>query len=127
MANDDSATVAEGSFVTTVNVLANDTDSDTTLTPAMITGFTQGANGTVVSNGDGTFTYTHDGSETTSDSFTYTINDGEFSSTATPVNTVTVTPVNDAPVANRRQRDGSRGQFCHDGQRGAGKRHRTPR
>lgn len=76
VAADDVATVVEGGAVTTASVLGNDTDPDNSLTAATITGFTQGANGTVVDNGDGTFTYTHDGSETTSDSFTYTIDDG---------------------------------------------------
>ena len=33
------------------------------------------ANGSLLDNGDGTVTYTHNGSETTSDSFTYTIED----------------------------------------------------
>ena len=93
------ATVLEGGFVTTVNVLLNDTDADTTLTAAMITGFSQGANGTVVSNGDGTFTYTHNGSETLSDSFTYTINDGAGGTDTATVN-ITVTAQNDAPTAN---------------------------
>src|SRR5207247_882795 len=55
----------------------------------------------------GTVSYSHDGSETTSDSFTYkacdngTTNgspDGKCSGTATV--SITVTPVNDAPAAN---------------------------
>jgi VCBS repeat-containing protein len=94
----DIATVAEGGTVTTASVLGNDTDPDNTLTAANITGFTQGANGTVVYNGDGTFTYTHNGSETTSDSFTYTIDDGA-GGIATATVAITVTPVNDPPVA----------------------------
>ena len=98
VAVDDVATVAEGAAVTTVNVLGNDSDFDNTLTAANITAFTQGTHGSVVSNNNGTFTYTHDGSETTSDAFTYTINDGA-GGTDTATVTVTVIPVNDPPVA----------------------------
>src|SRR3989442_5811578 len=56
---------------------------------------------------DGSFSYSHDGSETTTDSFTYktcdngTTNgspDAKCSGTATV--SITVTPVNDPPVAN---------------------------
>jgi len=52
----------------------------------------------VVVNGDGTVSYTHDGSETNSDIFTYTIRDagGNVSNTAT-VSLVAI-PVNDAPT-----------------------------
>ena len=63
-----------------------------------ITGFSQGLHGSVVDNGDGTFTYTHDGSETTSDSFTYIVDDGA-GGTATATVNVTVTAVNEAPTA----------------------------
>ena len=48
-------------------------------------------------NADGSFTYVHDGSETTSDIFTYKANDGSLDSNVATV-TITVTPVNDAPV-----------------------------
>ena len=94
-----SATVSEGGSVTTVNVLVNDSDVDSTLTAASIASFSQGTNGSVVYNGDGTFTYTHNGSETTADSFTYTIDDGS-GGTATATVNITVNAVNDAPVAN---------------------------
>ncbi len=48
---------------------------------------------------DGTFTYTHDGSENFTDSFVYELSDGVFTDTATV--TITITSVNDnAPVAN---------------------------
>ena len=104
VANDDAATVAEGGAVTTLNVLANDSDVDSTLTPASITGFSQGAHGSVVYNNDGTFTYIHDGSETAADSFSYTIDDGA-GGTATATVNVTITPVNDAAVVSADVRD----------------------
>ena len=100
VAVDDVATVVQGAAVTTVNVLGNDSDPDNTLTAASITAFTQGMHGSVVSNNNGTFTYTHDDSETISDAFTYTIVDGA-GGTATATVTIIVTPVNDAPVGGR--------------------------
>ena len=48
-------------------------------------------------NPDGSLVYTHDGSETTGDSFTYRADDGLATSDPATV-TITVTPVNDAPV-----------------------------
>ena len=99
VANGDAATVAEGGAVTTVNVLANDSDADSALTAASITAFTQGGNGSVVYNNDGTFTYTHNGSETTSDSFTYTIDDGAGGTATTAVSLTVNAPVNQAPVS----------------------------
>ena len=58
-------------------------------------------NGSVVVNVDGTVTYTHDGSETTSDTFEYTIKDngGTVLTSNTATVNVLVTPVNDVPVA----------------------------
>jgi LPXTG-motif cell wall-anchored protein len=55
--------------------------------------------GSLTINADGTFTYIHDGSETLSDSFTFRVFDGEFYSEKALVS-ITITPVNDAPVAN---------------------------
>ncbi|MGE0798665.1 MAG: Ig-like domain-containing protein [Lautropia sp.] len=99
VAANDTAGTTEGTPVTTGNVLANDTDVDDTLTAASITGFTQAANGTVVNNGNGTFTYTPNPSFEGGDSFTYTITDvGGLSSTATV--TITVSEANEAPVAS---------------------------
>ena len=55
-------------------------------------------NGILVNNNDGTFSYTHNGSETTSDSFYYIVFDGEYFSD--PVKgEITITAVNDAPIA----------------------------
>jgi len=49
-------------------------------------------------NGNGTFSYTHDGSETTSDSFTYKANDGTVDSNTAATVSITITAQNDAPV-----------------------------
>src|SRR5207253_3550580 len=106
-ASNDGATVDEGGGVTVrdgtaVSVLANDTDAEgNTLTATKLS---DPAHGSVTLNANGTFSYSHDGSETSSDSFTYktcdngTTNgspDGKCSGTATV--SITVTPVNDAP------------------------------
>ncbi|QEY14502.1 tandem-95 repeat protein [Cellvibrio sp. KY-GH-1] len=94
----DSFTVAEGGTLTgaAYDVLLNDTDADgDSLTAVLVSG---PANGTLVLNANGTFTYVHNGSETTSDSFTYKVNDGTVDGNTVTV-TINVTPVNDAPVA----------------------------
>ena len=94
VAGDDSATTDEGGSVTTF-VLSNDADADGDV--LTVTGVTQGSNGTTTLNPDGSVTYTHNGSETTSDSYTYTVSDGNGGSDSATVS-ITVTPVNDAPV-----------------------------
>ena len=97
----DSATVAEGGTVTVLasaaaSVLANDTDGESNALAAILVAGP--AHGALVLNGDGSFSYTHDGSETASDSFTYKANDGTADSNTVTV-AITVTPVNDPPVA----------------------------
>ena len=98
----DAITVAEGGTVTVLDsgvfsVLANDTDADgDALTAILVAG---PANGTITLNANGTFSYTHDGSETITDSFTYKANDGTSDSNTVTV-TITITPVNEPPVAN---------------------------
>ncbi|HQR06989.1 MAG TPA: Ig-like domain-containing protein [Gemmatales bacterium] len=94
----DAATVAEGSTVT-VKVASNDTDSDGTLDLTSIVITQQPAHGSLVVNNDGTVKYTHDGSETTTDSFKYTIKDNVGATSNAATVTITVTAVNDAPVA----------------------------
>lgn len=71
----DTASGLPGQPITSIAVLANDSDADhDTLT---ITSFTQGAHGTVANNGNGTLSYTPAGGFTQgTDSFTYTISDG---------------------------------------------------
>ena len=78
-------------------VLDNDTDTEgNTLSATVLTG---PANGTLTLNTDGSFDYTHDGSETTSDSFTYTVSDGNGGSDTATV-TLNINAINDDPVAN---------------------------
>jgi len=96
---DDTATVAEDSTASAIDVLANDTNAGGG--PVSITSVTQPANGTVAITGGGSgLTYVPDANYcneppgTTPDTFTYTLNGG---STATV--SVTVTCVDDLPVA----------------------------
>jgi VCBS repeat-containing protein len=100
VADDDTYSVDEGSTLTVAapGVLDNDTDLDVgdILTATLVSDV---SNGTLTLNADGSLTYVHDGSETTSDSFTYQAYDGSDLSNVATVN-ITVNPVNDAPVAN---------------------------
>ncbi len=95
MANDDSATTDEDIPVT-IDVLANDTDVDgDTLT---VDSVTQPANGTATNNGINV-SYEPALNFNGTDGFTYTLSDGH-GGTDTATVTVTVEPVNDAPVAH---------------------------
>ncbi len=106
VAVDDGATVAEGGTVTELDsaetsVLANDSDPENDNLTVTTTPVSSPSHGSLTLNDDGTFSYTHDGSETTSDSFTYEVcDDGSPSECATAMVNITVTPVNDPPVAN---------------------------
>ncbi|MBN1342770.1 MAG: tandem-95 repeat protein, partial [Phycisphaerae bacterium] len=83
---------SEDTAVTTANVLTNDTDLDgDTIT---VSDFAQPEHGTIVYNGDGTFTYTPNANYHGNDAFTYTITDGN-GETATATVSVTVSPVDD--------------------------------
>ncbi|HEY8225126.1 MAG TPA: DNA/RNA non-specific endonuclease, partial [Pyrinomonadaceae bacterium] len=97
-AADDSTTIAEDSAANSVNVLSNDSDGDgDTLTISQVT---QGAHGSVaITSGGTTLTYTPAANFFGSDSFTYTIDDGKGNTAIATVH-VTVTNVNDAPVAS---------------------------
>jgi DNA gyrase/topoisomerase IV subunit B len=64
-----------------------------------VTAVSDPPNGTAFVNIDGTITYTPDAEFFGQDSFTYTVEDGTGGSDTATV-TVTVTPVNDGPVAN---------------------------
>ena len=91
----DGATTNEDTAVT-LAVLGNDSDVDGD--SLSVGAVTQGANGTVVINGDNTVTYTPNADFNGADSFTYTVSDGNGGSDTATVS-VTVNAVNDAPVA----------------------------
>ena len=97
VAADDAVSTAEDTAVT-VDVRANDTDADgDALT---VTAVTQGANGSVaIDAATGDTVYTPDADFNGTDSFTYTVSDGQ-GGTSTAIVSVTVTAVNDAPVAS---------------------------
>ncbi|MFH0993053.1 MAG: tandem-95 repeat protein, partial [bacterium] len=91
---DDAATTAEETAVT-VSVLANDTDES--IASLIIQSYTQGSHGFVVKSGTG-LRYTPYTNYHGADSFTYVVkNAGGDVLTATVA--ITVTPVNDAPIA----------------------------
>jgi VCBS repeat-containing protein len=100
---DDSGTVAEAG---TLNVsegdglLDNDSDPDVgdTLT-VNTTPVSLPSHGNLTLNADGSYVYEHDGGESTSDSFEYEVSDGN-DGTDTALVTITITPVNDDPVAD---------------------------
>ena len=95
--NNDSFTVNEGS-TTNLNLAANDTDADDGLDLASITIVSGPTNGSLVVNANGTVDYTHDGSETVSDSFTYTIDDASGTTSNVVTVNLSIDPVNDAPI-----------------------------
>ncbi|HXG10152.1 MAG TPA: cadherin-like domain-containing protein [Gemmataceae bacterium] len=95
----DSYTVDEDTplQVNAPGVLGNDSDpDDDPLTAALVSGPSHGA---LTFNSDGSFTYTPNENWNGQDSFTYQAGDGR-GGTATASVTITVNPVNDAPIAN---------------------------
>jgi VCBS repeat-containing protein len=98
-ANADTFTVEEDSDNNVLHVLENDTTDPQTGGTLTITGFGQGANGTVALAQNGTrISYSPNDNFQGVDSFTYTISDGQGHS-AVGTATVTVSNTNDPPVA----------------------------
>ena len=95
MAEDDTASTDEDTAVN-VSVLANDSDVDEDA--LIVDSVTSPAHGTVVIESDGTVTYTPDPDFHGTDAFTYVASDGN-GGTDTATVTITINPVNDAPVA----------------------------
>lgn len=99
VATNDSASTAEDSSVT-IDVLDNDSDEDGSLDSSTVTVVNGPSNGSASVNGSGTITYSPDANFFGSDSFSYQVqdNEGETSNSATV--SISVTSVNDVPVAN---------------------------
>ncbi|MHC5060204.1 MAG: PKD domain-containing protein [Planctomycetota bacterium] len=97
VANDDS-TATDVDTPVTIDVLADDTDSDGTVEPATVVVTTAPDNGGAVVNGDGTISYTPDTAFVGIDTFTYTVDDNE-SATSNQA-TVTIYVGNLLPEAN---------------------------
>ena len=98
VAADDGYRVDEGGTLVAMvpGVLGNDSDVEGDPLNANVE--SGPAHGTLTLESDGSFTYVHDGGETTTDSFTYTAGDGGAESAAATV-TIAVDAVNDVPVA----------------------------
>jgi VCBS repeat-containing protein len=94
----DAYTTAEDSVLTiaAAGVLANDTDVDGDVLTAVLVAGPQ--HGTLALDANGAFVYTPAGNYHGPDAFTYHAQDGELDSNVVTV-AITVTPVNDAPVA----------------------------
>ncbi len=90
-ANDDSETLDEGATIESAV-----TGSDPESKPLTYVLVKAPLYGTLTFNPDGTYTYTHDGSEHYDDSFTFYVNDGSLDSNTATV-TLTITPKNDIP------------------------------
>lgn len=95
VADDDAATGAEDTF-TSIAVLDGDSDADGN--PLSVKDLAQPAHGTTAIAADGTITYVPAADWNGTDTFTYSVSDGVSTSSPATV-TVTVRPVNDAPVA----------------------------
>jgi VCBS repeat-containing protein len=99
VANNDNYTLTEDTQLTSTlanGVLINDTDADNNSLTAVLV--TQPLHGTVTMSPNGTFVYTPDANYSGPDNFTYEANDGVSNSNLATVS-LTITGVNDAPVA----------------------------
>jgi len=101
----DTYTLNEGGTISPVapGLLGNDSDPDGN--PITAVKVTDPVHGTLTLNADGSFTYTHDGGETTSDSFTYRAFDGLNYGNVATVSFV-INPVNDRPVVTNITKSG---------------------
>ena len=95
----DAYSVLEDSGLNSLNLVLNDTDIDTATSTLTLTSVTTSGSGTVAINADNkSVDYTPANNFNGTETITYTVSDGSLSDN-TGVLTITVTPVNDPPVA----------------------------
>ena len=95
----DAYTVLEDSGLNSLNLVLNDTDIDTATSTLTLTSVTTSGSGTVAINADNkSVDYTPANNFNGTETITYTVSDGSLSDN-TGVLTITITPVNDPPVA----------------------------
>ncbi len=103
VASNDTASVQRGKM-TTINVLANDGDSDGSLEASTVSIVSAPSEGIVEINNDGTIVYTNNANSTEiTDTLSYTVNDNEGAISNVATVTITITdqePQNEAPIAN---------------------------
>ncbi|MBD1862995.1 MULTISPECIES: cadherin-like domain-containing protein [Trichocoleus] len=97
IALDDFVTTNEDTAIASFNAFANDTDVENT--PLTLVSFTTPDQGTVTFSEEGVFTYQPNFGFNGSDSFSYTVKDGN-NATASATVRIGVNAVNDAPVLN---------------------------
>jgi hypothetical protein len=90
IAVNDSASSTDDAAVT-VNVVANDTDSDGNINPASVQIVSQPAHGSVSVSQSGSVVYTPNAGYAGSDSFTYTVSDNQGATSNPATVTITVT------------------------------------
>ena len=98
-AQNDAASTNQNTPVT-VNLTANDSDSDGSLNPGSVAITSAPTRGTVVNNGNGTVTYTPTTNLVGADSFSYTVRDNLNAISNTATVSISVLSVNQPPVAN---------------------------
>ena len=96
--DDNPEEIAEGGSKI-ISVLSNDLQANNPLKPSSVTVIKAPSHGTFAVNiTDGAITYTHNGDETTTDSFTYSVKDSAEKTSNEAIVSIKIKPINDAPI-----------------------------
>ncbi len=98
VAVDDTASTPEDTAVTITQAAMTGNDTDSNGNPLSVTAVSNPTNGSAVRNADGSVTFTPAANFSGTAGYDYTVSDGSLTDVGHV--TVTVTPVNDPPVAN---------------------------